>query len=246
VKQNKYDEPEFFAKYSRMPRSVGGLGNAQEWSAFRALLPELCGKRLLDLGCGFGWHCRYARQQKARSVVGVDLSEKMLGQARAITADSGIEYRLCAIEDIDFLAGEFEVVTSSLAFHYVERFDLVCQRVHRCLVASGAFVFSVEHPMFTALATQEWCYGSKGERLHWPVDNYLQEGPRQTQWLADHVVKYHRTVATYVNTLIDSGFRIAKLLEPEPPPEMQNEPDGQDDRRRPTFLLIAAVKTPTP
>jgi hypothetical protein len=82
--------------------------------------------------------------------------------------------------------------------------------------------------------------------LHWPVDNYQQEGPRQTQWLADHVVKYHRTVATYVNTLIDSGFRIAKLSEPEPPPEMQNEPDGQDDRRRPTFLLIAAVKTPTP
>src|ERR1700738_4542756 len=80
--------------------------------------------------------------------------EKMLAQARAITADSGIEYRRCAIEDIDFLAGEFEVVTSSLAFHYVERFDLVCQRVHRCLVASGRFVFSVRRPTFTALAPQ--------------------------------------------------------------------------------------------
>jgi hypothetical protein len=45
------------------------------------------------------------------------------------------------------------------------------------------------------------------------------------------------------NTLIDSGFRIAKPSEPEPPPEMQNEPDGQDDRHRPSFLLIAAVKT---
>jgi SAM-dependent methyltransferase len=247
MKQNKYDEPEFFAKYSRMPRSVGGLDNALEWYAFRALLPDLCEKRLLDLGCGFGWHCRYARQQKARSVVGVDLSEKMLAQARTITDDSGIEYCRCAIEDIDFSAGQFDVVTSSLALHYVERFDLVCQRVHWCLVASGTFVFSVEHPMFTALAAQQWCYGSKGERLHWPVDNYQQEGARQTQWLADNVVKYHRTVATYVNTLIDSGFRISKLLEPEPPPEMLNEqPDWKDDCRRPTFLLIAAVKIPTP
>ncbi len=247
MKQNKYDEPEFFAKYSRMPRSVGGLDNAQEWYAFRALLPDLCDKRLLDLGCGFGWHCRYARQQKARSVVGVDLSQKMLAQARAITVDPGIEYRRCAIENIDFPAGEFDVVTSSLALHYVERFDLVCQKVRWCLVAWGTFVFSVEHPMFAALAAQQWCYGPKGERLHWPVDNYQQEGPRHTQWLADNVVKYHRTVATYVNTLIDSGFRISKLSEPEPSPEMlSQQPDCKDDRRRPTFLLIAVVKGATP
>jgi SAM-dependent methyltransferase len=247
MKQNKYDEPEFFAKYSRMPRSVGGLDNAQEWYAFRALLPDLRDKRLLDLGCGFGWHCRYARQQKARSVVGMDLSQKMLAQARAITVDPGIEYRRCAIENIDFPADEFDVVTSSLALHYVERFDLVCQKVRWCLVASGTFAFSVEHPMFTALAAQQWCYGPKGERLHWPVDNYQQEGPRHTQWLADNVVKYHRTVATYVNTLIDSGFRISKLSEPEPSPEMlSQQPDWKDDRRRPTFLLIAAVRGAIP
>ena len=79
------------------------------------------------------------------------------------------------------------------------------------------------------------------------MDNYQQEGPRQTRWLADHVVKYHRTVATYVNTLIDSGFRISKLSEPEPSPEMlSQQPDWKDDRRRPTFLLIAAVKDATP
>jgi ubiquinone/menaquinone biosynthesis C-methylase UbiE len=246
MKQNKYDEPEFFAKYSKMGRSVGGLDEAQEWHAFRALLPDLRSKRLLDLGCGFGWHCRYARQQQARSVVGVDLSEKMLVRARATTNDPGIEYRRSAIEDIDFPGDEFEVVISSLTLHYVERFDLVCQKVYRCLAVSGAFALSVEHPMFTALAAQQWCCGLKGDRLHWPVDQYQQEGPRHTRWLADNVVKYHRTVATYVNTLIDSGFRISKLLEPEPTPEMLVEqPDLKDDCRRPTFLLIAAVKAPT-
>jgi hypothetical protein len=65
--------------------------------------------------------------------------------------------------------------------------------------------------------------------------------------MADDVVKYHRTVATYVNTLIDSGFRLMKLLEPEPTPEMLLErPAMKDERRRPIFLLIAAVKVPTP
>src|SRR5882724_4771224 len=123
MKQNKYDDPEFFAKYSMMPRSTGGLDNAGEWHAFRALLPDLGNKRLLDLGCGFGWHCRYARQQQAESVVGVDLSEKMLTHARELTDDPRIEYRRSAIEDIDFPAYEFDVVISSLALHYVQHFD---------------------------------------------------------------------------------------------------------------------------
>jgi SAM-dependent methyltransferase len=243
MKQNKYDDPELYANYSRMPRSLGGLEEAQEWHAFRDLLPDLHDKRLLDLGCGFGWHCRHARQQGARSVIGVDLSQKMLARARATTDDPGIEYRRSAIEEVDFGADEFDVVISSLALHYVERFDLVCQNIHQCLASGGELVFSVEHPIFTALAAQEWCSGPKGDRLHWPVDDYQKEGPRHTQWLADDVVKYHRTVATYVNTLIHSDFRISKLLEPAPRPEMLvAQPDVRDDFRRPVFLLIAAVK----
>lgn len=243
VKQNKYDELEFYEKYSRMPRSIGGLKAAGEWHAFRALLPELRDKRVLDLGCGFGWHCRYAREELARSVVGIDLSEKMLARAREDTNDSAIEYRRLAIEDIDFPAEEFDVVISSLALHYVERFDIVCRKVHHCLVSGGAFVLSVEHPIFTALAAQDWYYGPQGERLHWPVDDYQKEGLRQTHFLEHDVVKYHRTVATYVNALTESGFSISKLSEPQPTVEMQAQiPEMRDETRRPMFLLIAAVR----
>ena len=246
MKQNKYDDPELYANYSRMRRSIRGLDEAQEWPAFRALLPNLHDKRLLDLGCGFGWHCRYARQQGARSVIGVDLSQNMLARAKAMTDDPGIEYRQSAIEEIDFLPGEFDVVISSLALHYVESFDQVCQKIHQCLASGGELVISVEHPIFTALAAQEWCCGPKGDRLHWPVDDYQREGPRHTQWMADDVVKYHRTVSTCVNTLINSGFRISKLAEPEPRPEMlMEQPDLKDDCRRPAFLLISAVKSPS-
>jgi SAM-dependent methyltransferase len=226
-----------------MARSIGGLEAAGEWPAFRELLPALRDKNVLDLGCGFGWHCRYARQQQARSVVGVDLSEKMLARARASTNDAAIEYRRLAIEDIDFSAGEFDVVLSSLALHYVEHFDLVCRKVHYCLVPGGTFVLSVEHQVFTALAAQDWYYGQHGERLHWPVDHYQEEGPRQARFLDHEVVKYHRTVATYVNTLLDSGFTLTKLSEPQPTQELlDTHPAGQDETRRPMFLLIAAVK----
>jgi SAM-dependent methyltransferase len=241
MKQNKYDESEFFAEYSRLPRSIHGPAAGLEWTAFRALLPDLRDKRVLDLGCGFGGHCRYAREQGARTVVGIDLSEKMLERARVTTHGPGIEYRRCAIEDIDFGANEFDIVISSLAFHYVDAFDLVCRKIHHGLASNGQFLFSVEHPIFTALPAQAWYYGPAGERLHWPVDNYQEEGRRQTNWLTNNVIKYHRTLATYVNTLIDSGFRITRLEEPKPAPEL-TDPDEKDQSRRPPFLVIAAVK----
>jgi SAM-dependent methyltransferase len=244
MKQNKYDDPAFFANYSQMARSIGGLEAAGEWPAFRALLPVLRDKNVLDLGCGFGWHCRYAREQQARFVVGVDLSEKMIARARESTSDSAIEYRQLAIEDIDFSAETFDVVISSLALHYVERFDIVCQKVYSCLVAGGCFILSVEHPIFTALAAQEWYYGQQGERLHWPVDHYQDEGPRQARFLDHDVAKYHRTIATYLNTLIDSGFTITRVCEPQPTQEMLNgHPEMRDETRRPMFLLIAATRS---
>lgn len=243
MKQNKYDDADFFANYSLMARSVGGLDAAGEWPVFRGLLPELRDRRVLDLGCGFGWHCRYARERQARSALGIDLSDNMLERARAQTADAGIEYRRAAIEDIDFGAAEFDVVLSSLALHYVERVDIVCRNVYRWLAPGGSFVLSVEHPVFTALAAQDWHYGPQGEKLFWPVDDYQLEGPRQARFLGHDVVKYHRTVATYMNALIEAGFAIRRLSEVEITPDMlAGNPDLQDEVRRPIFLLIAAAK----
>jgi len=243
MKQNKYDDPGFFLKYSGMPRSQNGLAAAGEWPTLRAMLPDLQGKRVLDLGCGYGWHCRYAREQQARSVVGVDISEKMLERAQADTDDGAITYQRCAIEDIDFADGAFDVVFSSLALHYIQDYTEVCRKVWRSLANGGSFVFSVEHPIFSAREAQDWYYDETGRPLHWPVDHYQVEGIRHTSWLADDVVKYHRNVATYVNTLLDTGFRLTRMAEPTPTAEAMREmPYLEDELRRPIFLLLAAVK----
>jgi len=119
MKQNKYDDAAFYTNYSQMPRSIGGLDAAGEWGAFRAMLPELRDASVLDLGCGFGWHCRYVREREACSVIGIDLSENMLDRARAMTNDPKIEYWRQAIEDFNFAEGVFDVVISSLALHYI-------------------------------------------------------------------------------------------------------------------------------
>ncbi len=243
MKQNKYDEPEFFAAYSSMPRSVGGLDEAGEWPALKALMPSLGGARVLDLGCGFGWHCRYMREAGAASVVGIDLSEKMLARARAMTDDAAIDYRRMAIEDIDFVPDSFDLVLSSLALHYVANFETVVAKVWRCLKPGGTFLFSAEHPVFTASGAQGWHRDTTGEILHWPIDDYFREGRRETSWLAEAVTKYHRTVATYVGTLLDAGFRIARLVEPVPSAEaLIAHPEWADEVRRPIFLILSVVK----
>jgi 2-polyprenyl-3-methyl-5-hydroxy-6-metoxy-1,4-benzoquinol methylase len=92
--QNIYDNAEFFAGYAQLPRQVHGLDGAPEWPAIRRMLPEVTGKRVVDLGCGFGWASRWMRREGAGRVLGLDLSENMISRARADTSDAAIEYRI--------------------------------------------------------------------------------------------------------------------------------------------------------
>ncbi|MBO9593310.1 MAG: class I SAM-dependent methyltransferase [Niabella sp.] len=243
MEQNKYDDPSFFERYSRMPRSREGLGAAGEWPVLRAMLPDLKGKRVLDLGCGYGWHCRYAAEQGAVQVTGVDLSARMLEQARSYTAYTQIQYLRQSIEAVEFPPASFDVIISSLALHYIADYEGVCKRMFTMLSAGGRLVFSAEHPVFTARAAQDWFYDAAGKRLHWPVDQYQEEGLRTTHFLGHEVVKYHRTMAAWINTLLDAGFGIRRVAEPQPAPELLLQyPEMQDETRRPLFILIAADK----
>lgn len=243
MKQNKYDDPSFFEQYSQMPRSLHGLDAAGEWSTLKEMLPSLRDKSVLDLGCGYGWHCRYAREHGAKSVIGIDISQRMLGQAKVLTDDSAIHYEQVAIEDAHFKAGQFDVVLSSLALHYIEDLSTTVKKVNEFLAPKGHFVFSVEHPMFTSLPTQDWYYSKEGQKLHWPIDRYHEEGLRQSNFLGHEVDKYHRTLSTYVNTLIASGFEISNMSELKPTEQMlQDNPAYLEEIRRPMFLLMSAVK----
>src|SRR5699024_8635770 len=139
-------------------------------------------KRVLDLGCGYGWHCNYVAKQGADRIVGIDLSQKMIAQAKENVADISIEYQQMAIEDIDF-KNEFDLIISSLAFHYVKDLNDIYNKINRALTAHGDFVFSMEHPVFTARPEQNWIVDEEGKRLYWPVDHYQQEGVREAEFL---------------------------------------------------------------
>ena len=238
--QNIYDDQDFFEGYSQLRRSREGLAGAPEWPTLRRMLPELRGARVLDLGCGFGWFARWAREMGAESVLGVDLSQRMLARARAQTQDPAITYVLADIEKLELADASFDLVYSSLALHYVEDLGAVCGKIRRFLVPGGRLVFSVEHPIYTAPSNPGWRTEADGSRV-WPVNNYLVEGRRVTDWIRPGVVKYHRTVSSYVNSLLEHGFHLLRLEEWGPSQEqIAEEPEWADEINRPAFLLIAA------
>jgi SAM-dependent methyltransferase len=240
--QNIYDNETFFNGYSRLPRSIEGLDGAPEWPTLRAMLPALDGRRVLDLGCGFGWFCRWARQNGAASVLGVDVSERMLARATAESDDAAISYARADLENLNIGSAMFDLTYSSLALHYVANMDRLIASVHAALVPGGRLVFSVEHPMFTAPSQPDWSVDTAG-RATWPVDGYLDEGPRSTDWLAKGVIKQHRTIATYANLLLRSGFSLTQVEEWGPSKEqVARHPEWVGGRERPAFLLMAWVR----
>ena len=243
MKQNKYDDEIFFQKYSQMERSVAGLSGAGEWETLRPLLPDFHGLRLLDLGCGFGWHCQYAMAHGASQAVGVDISARMLEEARRKNQYDGVTYHQLAIEDIDYPPESFDCVLSSLAFHYLASFTDIAAKVYDLLTDGGRFIFSVEHPVFTAYGSQDWVYDDAGGILHFPVDRYFVEGPRQAIFLGEAVTKYHRTLTTYVQGLLGCGFVLTAVQEPQPSPALlAAHPEMQNELRRPMMLIISATK----
>ncbi len=79
--------------------------------------------------------------------------------------------------------------------------------------------------------------------MHWAVDHYQTEGIRETSFLTKNVIKYHRTLSTYINVLIQAGFRVSAVKEPMLSEEMlKNIPEMRDELRRPMFLIISAEK----
>ena len=243
MKENKYDNEIFFQKYSQMLRSQKGLQGAGEWSELEKILPDFCGKTVLDLGCGYGWHCKYAAEHKAASVLGTDISHRMLQKAQEINSAPQIQYQCAAMEDLQFPPETFDIVLSSLAFHYVKDFRPLAENIARWLKKGGHLVFSVEHPIFTAYGDQDWYYDQEGNPIHWPVDRYFAEGKRTAIFLGEEVVKYHKTLTTYINGLLQTGFEICELIEPQPDERLLDTIPGiKDELRRPMMLLISAKK----
>ncbi len=235
-----YDDPEFQAAYRELPRSEHGLAGAPEWPVVRSLVPDLAGRDVVDLGCGYGAFARWAADQGASRVDALDLSTSMLERARELTGPApAIRWTQADLAEVELPAASYDLAYSALAIHYLADLGRLVQQVHAALRPGGTLVITTEHPVFMAPTAPEWV--TVGGRRVWPLDRYADEGPRVTDWLAPGVRKHHRTLGTTLNTLIDSGFVLDRVVEWSPTLEqLADDPDLASERDRPMFLLLAA------
>jgi SAM-dependent methyltransferase len=224
-----YDDPVFLSGYRQLRRDGLGLNDALEIPAMDAVLPEVDGLRVVDLGCGEGG-LAVRLASRGAEVIAVDASEQMLAAA---ARHPRVRYVRADLADFDLPAGSADLVVSSLALHYVEDFAGLVGRVARWLTPGGSFAFSIEHPVVTAPLAAADCV----------VDDYADEGPRQRAWFVDGVIKYHRTIGTILGALRRDGLRLEVVDEPLPSAEqVAREPRLVIHRRRPPLLLVCAVR----
>ena len=246
AKQNIFDNEVFFDGYKSIRDNKVNANVLFEIPALMSLLPDLKDKSILDLGCGYGEHCKMFIDNGAKEVTGIDISEKMLDVARRENSASSIEYINMPMEDIGCFIGKkkYDLVISSLAFHYVEDFSGVVEKVYKLLNDDGIFVFSQEHPLNSChQGGDRWTRDENGQKLYLNLANYGVECERESVWFVDNVKKYHRTFSTIINTLVEKGFLIEKVIEPFPTEQILKEyPKYKDLFHKPDFMLVRVRK----
>jgi SAM-dependent methyltransferase len=248
MRQNIYDNESFAMQYDKMRKEQKGY-NANdliEIPNFRNLIPNVKGKRVLDLGCGYGENSRYCIENGALYVLGIDISKHMLDIANKENLVNGIEYVNMAMEDISQIDKKFDIVISSLAFHYIKDFKKLMKDIYNLLDENGTLVFSIDHPLRIASIFEPWMeknYIELNGKWFLLVSDYSRNGLREKKWNGEIVKKYHRNFSELINNITDSGLKIDKLLEPLPTEEMiQKVPKYIHQIDRPFFLFVKAVK----
>lgn len=248
MKQNIYDDESFFNQYEQLRNEQKGknANDLIEIPNFRKLVPDVVNKSILDLGCGYGENDKFYKELGAKDVLGIDISEKMIKNAIENNKIDGVEYRVISMEDISSIDKKFDIIISSLAFHYIKDFDKLIKDCYALLNQDGYLVFSQEHPFTTCIK-----YTENVKKGHTIIDDkyfglfsdYNRPGERTKEWFGENVVKYHRNFEEIINTITKNGFKIDKILEPVPSKNaIENNPKYINQYDRPFFLFIRARK----
>ena len=200
-----------------------------ERPAVFSVLPPLSGLTILDAGCGSGWYTQQFLDNGAARVVCVDISQKMADAARARLGTRAQVLTADLAEPLTFAAdGEFDLIAAPLVLHYLADWMPTLLEFRRVLKPGGILAFSTHHPIMDVKL--------------FDLPDYFATAYIEDEWDTGKVSYYHRSLTTILNTIVEAGFAIEKLLEPQPVPAMQvTHPELYDKlMHNPWFLVIRA------
>ena len=247
MEQNIYDNEEFFKGYQELRNEKAGTSanDLIEIPQLFELIGDVTGKTILNIGCGAGGHDRKLIELGAKSVLGIDISENMIEEAKKNNTSDNISYKVLSMNNLEEIDMKFDLVISSLAIHYIEDYDALCKKVYNLLNDGGEFIFSHGHPMDSAviLDNYENNFVVINDKKYFLLSDYNNEGKRVSHWFVDGVETYHRNMSHLVNGLIDAGFRIERLNESYASDEaIKIKPKLIEQKGHSYYVFIKAVK----
>lgn len=239
-----YDQnAEFYVDFVDRALAAAPDGGASLAAIVDCLGARLAGARVCDLCCGEGYAGRRLLALGAREVVGIDLSQALIEAARRRAPAGAISYRVDDVRSLETVedAG-FDVAVCQLAMMDVADHRAMFAAVRRVLAARGAFVFSMLHPCFEpprhVRDAPPHLLDAAGVPEALAIRRYATEGHWNSggDGVRGRMGAYHRTLSTYVNDLLASGFAIERLQEPLAGPVALSPLFAEV----PTVLVIAA------
>jgi 2-polyprenyl-3-methyl-5-hydroxy-6-metoxy-1,4-benzoquinol methylase len=199
------------------------------------------GVDVIDLGCGEGRFSRMLASRGAR-VTGIDLCEPMIAAASAARTSPRETYALGDMENLREVASDsFDLAVSYITLVDVHDMTAALREAFRILHPGGRFVVCNLAPMVTA--GNMWIRDGVGTKLHFRLDNYLDESEREMPMCGGKFHNLHRTLSTYINGFLSAGFVLEGTREPFPNREqLAREPSNDDMLRVPLFIIYLLRK----
>ena len=177
---------------------------------------ELAGKNVLELGCGSAPCARWlAHDVPDVFVTGFDIS---MGMLRHAGTSHGAHLVQADAASLPYADNSFDVVFSVFgAIPFVEDSAALMKEVARVLRPGGRFVFSITHPMRWVFLDDPGPAGLTAITSYFDQSGYVEEDETTGEVT---YAEQHRTLSARITELIDAGFTLTGLLEPEWPQDL--------------------------
>lgn len=193
-------------------------------------------RRALDVGCGEGRFCRLL-QTEGINTVGLDPTKALLAEARR--RDPNGTYVEGVAQDLQFQSAAFDFVVSYLTLIDVPDFRAAISEMARVLVPGGTLMVANITGFRTAMVDQGWVCDGDGQKLHYPVDRYMEERDVRVDWLGTTVANWHRPLSAYMQAFLAEGLILTYF---DNPPAVGGTAAEQDSYRRAPWLVLMTWK----
>ncbi len=182
-------------------RGIEGPYHRHRLDVIGALLPDLAGAEVVDVGCGEGVLIREARSRGAGRVTGIDIDDGLLERARDSGADhlilGGVE-QMASIERADCV-----IAANVVAYFTDDEYARFCAEVTRLLAPGGTLVITHSNELFDMFTLNAFTVAFFRERFGCDPTALLSrpDEPRRTGF------NVRENPLSYVHRLAAHGLR---------------------------------------